>query len=80
MRIDVKPKQQRIIQEEIESGRFRTPDEVVDHALTILQETARRHKNIAPRKNLARFLMESPLSGADLTIERQKDYGRPVGL
>lgn len=79
MRIDVKPKQQRIIQEEIESGRFRTPDDVIDYALSVLQETERKQKT-APRKNLAQFLMESPLAGAELSMERQQDYGRPIEL
>jgi len=79
MTIDVKPQQERIIQEEIESGRFRTPDDVIDYALSVLQETERKHKT-APRKNLAQFLMESPLAGADLSIDRPRDYGRPVEL
>jgi Arc/MetJ-type ribon-helix-helix transcriptional regulator len=64
MTINLKPEQERIIQAEIESGHFRTPDEVLDHALAALQEKEHRHKATAPRKNLAEFLMESPLVGA----------------
>jgi Arc/MetJ-type ribon-helix-helix transcriptional regulator len=79
MTIDVKPERERIIQEEIDRGRFRTPDEVVDYALSVLHETEVRQK-AAPRKNLAQFLMESPLAGADLSIERQQDFGRPIEL
>lgn len=48
MRIDVKPEKERIIQEEIESGRFSTPEEVVDYALSALQENERRQKASAP--------------------------------
>ena len=79
MTIDVKPEQERIIQEEIDSGRFRTPDEVIGYALSVLQGAERRQK-AAPRKNLAQFLMESPLAGAELSVERQQDYGRPIEL
>ena len=79
MTINLKPEQERIIQEEIESGHYHSPDEVVDHALAALRE--KRHQRRAkPRKNLAQFLMESPLAGAELRLERQKDYGRPIDL
>jgi len=80
MTIELKPEQERIIQAEIESGHFRSPDEVLDHALAALQEREQKRQPVAPRKNLAQFLMESPLAGAELNLERQKDYGRPVDL
>lgn len=38
MTIQLKPEQERIIQEEIQSGHFRSPDEVLDHALAALRE------------------------------------------
>jgi Arc/MetJ-type ribon-helix-helix transcriptional regulator len=80
MTIHLKPEQERIIQAEIESGRFRSPVEVLDHALAILQEEEHRGKAPTARKNLAQFLMESPLAGAELNLERQQDYGRPIEL
>ena len=80
MTITLKPEQERIIQTEIESGHFRSPDEVLDHALAALQEIERKRKPQTPRKNLAQFLLESPLAGAELNLERQKDYGRPPSL
>jgi Arc/MetJ-type ribon-helix-helix transcriptional regulator len=80
MVIDLKPEQERIIQAEIESGRFHSPDEVLDHALAALQEKEHNRKSAPPRKNLAQFLMESPLAGAELKLERQKDYGHPIEL
>ena len=76
MTINLKPEQERIIRAEIESGHFRSADEVLDHALAALQNKERER----PRKNLAQFLMESPLSGAELNLERQEDFGRPVDL
>ena len=80
MTITLKPEQERIIQTEIESGHFRSPDDVLDHALAALQEKGHTRKAATPRKNLAQFLMESPLAGAELNLERQKDYGRPIEL
>ncbi|MGO9272918.1 MAG: type II toxin-antitoxin system ParD family antitoxin [Terriglobia bacterium] len=78
--IELKPEQERIIQAEIESGHFRSPAEVLDHALAALKEKGHSRKGATRRKNLAQFLMESPLAGAELNLERQKDYGRPIEL
>ena len=38
MTIQLRPEQERIIQEEIQSGHFRNPDEVLDYALAALRE------------------------------------------
>lgn len=82
MTIELKPEQERIIQEEIRSGHFRNVDEVLDHALAAL-----RKKNVPPdsesrklRKNFAQFLMESPLAGSGLDLERDKDLGRDIEI
>jgi Arc/MetJ-type ribon-helix-helix transcriptional regulator len=80
MTITLKPEQERIIQAEIASGHFRNPEEVLDHALAVLREKEQERKAILPRKNLAHFLMESPFAGADLSLDRQKDHGRPIDL
>ena len=80
MTIKLNPEQERMIREEIRRGRFRSPEEVLKHALASLQEGARKAPTSASRKNLAQFLMESPLSGAGLNLERQRDFGRPVEL
>jgi putative addiction module CopG family antidote len=80
MTIDLKPEQERIVQAEIASGRFRNPEEVLDHALAALREREERREAAVPQKNLAQFLMESPFAGAGLNLERQKDYGRPIDL
>ena len=80
MTIKLKPEQERIIQAEIETGRFRSPGEVLDHALAALKEKGHSRKGGTRRKNLAQFLMKSPLAGAELNLERQQDYGRPVDI
>jgi hypothetical protein len=56
----------------------KTPD--AGHALAALKEKKHNRKGAARRKNLAHFLMESPLAGAELNMERQKDYGSPIEL
>jgi hypothetical protein len=33
-----------------------------------------------PRQNLADFLLESPLHGSGITLERIKDYPEPIEL
>jgi Arc/MetJ-type ribon-helix-helix transcriptional regulator len=80
MTINLKPEQERIIQAEIQSGHFSNPDEVLDHALAALREKEHKRRATTARTNLAQFLMESPLAGAELDLERRKDYGRLVDL
>lgn len=79
MTIHLKPEQERIIEEEIRSGNFRSPSEVLDHALAALRE--KEHKVAAPRKarkNLVDVLSSPPFAGSELNLERQKDYPRSL--
>jgi hypothetical protein len=46
--------------------------------INLKPEQERGDQAATPRKNLAQFLMESPLAGAELNLERQKDYERPI--
>jgi Arc/MetJ-type ribon-helix-helix transcriptional regulator len=78
MAISLKSEQERIIPAEIESGHFRSPDEVLDYALAALKEKNHEHQSAKTRKNLAQFLMESLLSGSEFNLEREMDHGRPV--
>lgn len=82
MSIKLKPEQERIIRDEIRSGRFRTAEEVLDHALAALRQesSSSRLNGAKDRKNLAVFLMESPLAGSGLDLERNKDLGRDIEL
>ena len=77
MTIKLKPEQEQIIREEIENGHFHSADEVIDHALAALKEKGRKRVG-GPKQNLAQFLLESPLAGAELNLKRQQDYPRPV--
>ena len=81
MTIQLKPEQERIIQEEIQSGHFRSADEVLDHALAALLERERRSESpTKPRKNLVQLFAESPLADAELDFERDRDFGRDIEL
>jgi Arc/MetJ-type ribon-helix-helix transcriptional regulator len=77
MTIKLKPEQERIIQAEIESGHFRSVDEVLDHALAAPREKKPNRQSATGRKNLAQFLMESPLAGAELNLRRAKGPRSP---
>lgn len=70
MTITPKPEQERIIPAEIESGHSHSPDEVLNYALTALKEKRHEHQSAKTRKELAQFLIESPLAGAELNLER----------
>ncbi len=74
MTIELKAEQERIIQEEIESGHFRSPDEVLGHALAALREKGRRPKS------LVQFFRESPFVEMEMKFERNKDTGRKIEL
>jgi Arc/MetJ-type ribon-helix-helix transcriptional regulator len=80
MTIEINPDQERIIREEMERGRFQSPEDVVEYALSALRESERGRSRTDSSRNLAEFLMNSPLAGAGLTIERQQDFGRNIEL
>lgn len=67
MSIKLKPEQEQIIRDEIRRGRFRTAEEVLDHALAALraESSSTKSNGEKQRKNLAQFLIESPLAGLD---------------
>jgi len=80
---ELKPETEQLVQEEIRLGHFHSLDELIVEGVNAWR--ARHHATSAapprrPRKNLADFLLESPFSGSELEIERQKDYPRPVDL
>jgi Arc/MetJ-type ribon-helix-helix transcriptional regulator len=80
--VELKPEAERLVQEEIQRGRFHSVDEVIAQALCALREksTAEPAPPRRPRKNFAQFLLDSPLPGSGLTLKRQEDYPRSVEL
>ncbi len=82
MTIQLKPEQERIIEEEIRNGHFHSVEEVLDHALAALREKSSSlgSESRRPRKNFAQFLMESPLAGSGLDLARDNDPERDIEL
>jgi Arc/MetJ-type ribon-helix-helix transcriptional regulator len=80
--VELNPETERLVEEEIRHGHFRSVDELIKEGVyawrekhQVMESTLRQ-----PLKNLADFLLESPFAGSDLDLEREKDYGRPVDL
>ena len=84
MAVQLKPETERLVQEEIESGHFRSADELIVQGVLALRERSRTEESISvsrkPPKNLADILSEPPFAGSELNLERQKDYPRPLDL
>jgi Arc/MetJ-type ribon-helix-helix transcriptional regulator len=80
--VELKPEAERLVQEEIQRGRFHSVDEVIAQALHALREksTTAPVPQRTPRKNFAQFLLDSPLPGSGLKLKRQKDYPRSADL
>ena len=76
-----KPELEAPIRERMESGAFQSVEDVLIQALKSLplsgQGAAPARK---PKKNLAQFLLESPLRGSGLQLDRQRDYPGPLDL
>ena len=68
-----KPELEAFILERMKSGAFQDVEDVLMQAL----KSSPPGEPVAPRrprKNLAQFLLESPLPGSGLRLTRQKDY------
>ena len=80
MTIDIAPEDERIIQEKLRTGEFRTVEELIHRALASLavpetSPSAGRH-----RRTLLDVLSEPPFAGSELNLERIRDYPRPLDL
>jgi Arc/MetJ-type ribon-helix-helix transcriptional regulator len=81
MTVDLKPETERLVQEEISNGHFRSVDELITEGVYAWRAQHQMDTS-APRtrKNLYDLLTQSPFAGSDLDLERQKDYPRSVDL
>lgn len=50
------------------------------YAAALLEQAARRAGRPAPKQTLSAFLLESPLAGSEIYLERDKDTGRSIEL
>lgn len=65
---------------EAASEEHRPADELVSDAVRRYLRERKPTANAPRNKSLAQFLMDSPLAGANLDLERRKEYSRPVEL
>ena len=83
MTIELRPEQERILQEALRQGRFQSVEEALDQALQSIvpqEEPPKRGKRQPGKRSLVQLFAESPLKGLDLKFERSQDIGRPVEL
>ena len=84
MTVELKPETERLVREAISRGHFHSVDEIIVEGVTAWSEKHPGEQTATtvrkPKKNFAQFLMESPLPGSGLKLERQKDYPRPIDL
>jgi len=83
MSIELKPETERLVQEEMRNGNFHSVDELIVEGVQAWRE---KHQTDPPaerqsrKQTLSEFLMESPLAGSELNLERDKDPGRTIQL
>jgi hypothetical protein len=73
------PELEALIRERLGSGTFTDVEDILIQALKS-SPTGERRPARKPRKNLAQFLLESPVPGSGLELERPKDYPRQPDL
>jgi hypothetical protein len=74
------PQDQEIIKTRLARGEFRSLPELIHRALVSLPTPAQPPQPKKPKQNLADFLLESPLHDSGSTVERIKDYPKPIDL
>jgi hypothetical protein len=62
------------------SEEHREADELVSDAVRRYLRERKPPASATPKKSLAQFLMNSPLAGADLDLERRREYPRSIEL
>ena len=84
MTIEIKPETGQLVHEEIESGHFHSIDELIFEGIHAWREKHPAEqatpKPRMPKKNFVDFLLEAPLSGSGMKLERQKDSPQPINL
>ena len=81
MSIEIKPETERLVQEEIQNGHFRSVDEIIIEGVQARQQKQpAKPARANDRTTLSEFLLNSPLAGSELNIERDKNPGRTVQL
>jgi hypothetical protein len=80
MNIDIhRPELEALIQHRLDSGQFETVEDLLFDALSNAQQPSAT-ASISGKPNLAQFLLDSPLPGSGLVLERINDAPRVVEL
>ncbi|MCX6611746.1 MAG: hypothetical protein NTW74_12950 [Acidobacteria bacterium] len=79
------PELEALIQQHLRNGTFKSPEDVILHALrsTKLQPSVQAPNTPSEQAsfgNLSDLLLSSPLSGANLDLTRTQDYPRSLDL
>jgi Arc/MetJ-type ribon-helix-helix transcriptional regulator len=82
MTVELKPETERLIEEELRSGRVDSVDELIVHGVNAVRQKSdlTQTASKARRKSLYELLTEPPFHGSELNLERQKDSPRPLDL
>lgn len=80
MTVEIRPEHEEFIQDALRNGHFRSVEDMVNRAFSVLRQSTFSTAPRSPRQNLADFLLNSPFAGAELDLERRKDYPRSVDL
>ncbi len=82
MNIDITPETARVVREELQSGHFRSLDDLILSGVRAWHEknqTATTEPG-ASGKTLVDFFRESPLVGLELEFSRSRDTGQDIAL
>jgi Arc/MetJ-type ribon-helix-helix transcriptional regulator len=80
MTINITPEDERLIQEILRTGAFRSAEEVIHRALVSLPTPETAPQSSRPPRSLVDVLSEPPFAGSELNLERIRDYPRPLDL
>ena len=90
MTIELRPEEQRIVNDAVRSGEYERPEDVIADALAAwrkqrpcpsepLDRTGKEPVHVRA-KNLVELFAESPFKGLDIEFKRDKDTGREINL
>jgi Arc/MetJ-type ribon-helix-helix transcriptional regulator len=81
MRVELQPETERLVQEEIRAGHFRSVDELIVQSVRAwLEKYGCATATSQPRKSFYELLTQPPFAGSNLDLERQKDFPGPLEL
>jgi hypothetical protein len=75
-----KPELVKRVNAQLQSRHFHDVDELIEKALDALDEKSSLSPTVTSHGSLHEFFMNSPLRGANLDLERVRDYPRAVDL